>query len=69
MSLFLMRSRVLRMKEKHRLRSLMLRLWELADTRKKRVLTAEEKTELLKLIMPDLGALADESGDDQVAGR
>jgi hypothetical protein len=54
----------------------MLRMWELADTNAyERKLTAEERAEMLKLTMqplmeqyPELAALIDEAGEDQITG-
>jgi pyruvate/2-oxoglutarate dehydrogenase complex dihydrolipoamide acyltransferase (E2) component len=53
----------------------MLRLWELADTNTyERKLTAEERAEMLKLVMepmmeahPELAAMIRESDEDQIA--
>jgi hypothetical protein len=50
-----------------------LRMWELGETNTyERKLTAEERAELLRLMMqqhPELAALADESGEDPIAGQ
>ncbi len=54
----------------------MLRLWDLADTNTyERKLTAEERAEMLKLVMqpmmeehPELAALIHESDEDQITG-